>query len=137
MKYISTKFAPDLLGKTPELADEVVSLTDKLKSINDKLILRCYSKKKFEEVDALEYMAPVIDILGDHEFFAGPELTYVDFFMLELCEFSQYLSQGELYKEHQNIAKYVTKMKNYPNIKRYLESGRLEGLKFTNKNAKI
>ena len=137
MKYISTKFAPNLLGKTPEVADEVVSLSDKLKAINDKLILRCYSKKTLEEVDALEYMAPVIDILGDHEFLAGSDLTYVDFLMLELCEFSQYLSQGELYKEHQNIAKYVTKMKNYPNIKRYFESGRLDGLKFNNKNAKI
>ena len=112
-------------------------LGEKLKSIFDRLNLRCYSKKTFEELEACEVMQPVVEILGDHEFMAGTELTYVDFVMLELCEYAQYLSQGELYKENLNIERYITKMKNYPQIKSYLASDRLDGIKFNNKNAKI
>ena len=57
--------------------------------------------------------------------------------MLELMEYGEYLSLGELYRENANVLKYVRKMKGFEGIKDYLESGRLDGLKFNNKNAKI
>ena len=100
-------------------------------------MLRCYCKTTFEELEACEYLKPVVEILEHNEFAAGPELTLVDFQLLELCEYGQYLSQGELYQENKIVEKYVIKMKEYPSIKSYIESGRLDGLKFNNKNAKI
>ena len=92
MNYITKTYAPDLLGTTPDIIDEVISLTEKLKSLYDRLNLRCYSKKTFEEIEACEVLKPIIEILGDNEYLAGTELTHVDFFMLELCEYGQYLS---------------------------------------------
>ena len=74
-------------------------------------MLRCYCKKTFEELEACDYLKPVVDILEQNEFAAGPELTLVDFQLLELCEYGQYLSQGELYEKNEIVKKYVTKMK--------------------------
>ena len=79
LNVIAAKYAPDLLGQTPDIVDEVISLTEKFKKIYDNLMLRCYCKKTFEELDACEYLKPVVEILEHSEFAAGPELTLVDF----------------------------------------------------------
>ena len=42
-------------------------------------MLRCYCKTKFEELEACEYLKPVVEILEHNDFAAGPELTLVDF----------------------------------------------------------
>ena len=86
---------------------------------------------------AAEILKPIAELLGNRAYVAGEDLTYIDFLMLELCEYGQYLSKETFYNENANIEWYVKKMKNLKEIKRYLESGRLDGLKFNNKNAKV
>ena len=91
--------------------EEVTRITVKLKSIYDRISLRCYSKHTFVELNAYDTLKPIAEILKDKEFVAANELTYADFFMLEICEYGQYLSQGELYTNHENLKQYVVKMK--------------------------
>lgn len=111
MKYIAETYNPELLGKTPEIEEEVTAITEKLKSMHDRMNLRCYCKYTLEDLNAYDTLKPIAEILGDKDFVAGNDLTYVDFFMLEMCEYGQYLSQGELYSNHENLEKYAVKMK--------------------------
>ena len=54
--------------------------------------MRSYSKATFEEVEALSTMQPIVNLLGNNTFVAGGDITYMDFLMLELCEYGDYLS---------------------------------------------
>ena len=137
MTYITTTYMPDLLGRTPEMIEKVTDVQKKLKFAFDRLVMRSYSKATFEEVEALSTMQPIVNLLGNNTFVAGGDITYMDFLMLELCEYGDYLSQNKLYSQHPNVDRYVKAMKELKQIKEYVESGRLKGLNFNNKTAKI
>ena len=40
-------------------------------------------------------MKPLVDYLGKKEYLFGEELTFLDFYMLELCDFVEWLTEGQ------------------------------------------
>ena len=56
-------------------------------------------------------MAPIVSFLAKKEFLIGSTLTFIDFYMLELCDFVQWLTENEFYNDHKNVARYVKRMK--------------------------
>ena len=82
-------------------------------------------------------MAPIVSFLAKKEFLIGSSLTFIDFYMLELCDFVQWLTENEFYTEHKNVARYVKRMKGLRQMKRYIKSDRFVEKPFNNKVAKI
>ena len=82
-------------------------------------------------------MAPIVQYLDKKDYLIGSHLTFMDFYLLELCDFVQWLTSNEFFQENKNIAAYVKRMKNLRQIKSYVKSDRYLEKPFNNKVAKI
>ena len=82
-------------------------------------------------------MQPLVAALGKQEYLVGGQLTYLDFYMLEMCDFIQFLTNNEFYQENKSIARYVKRIKGIKQIKKYIASDRYLDKPFNNKVAKI
>ena len=82
-------------------------------------------------------MAPIVKYLGETKDFLCKELTYIDFYCLEICDFVQFLTNNRFYAENKAVARYAKRMKDLPSIKAYIESERYIAAPFNNKFAKI
>lgn len=82
-------------------------------------------------------MTPIVSYLGKKDFLIGDYLTFLDFYMLESCDFVQWLTNDEFYTENKQVARYVKRMKALKIIKRYIKSDRFLEKPFNNKVAKI
>jgi len=82
-------------------------------------------------------MAPIVAALGKNDYIVGSNLTYLDFYMLEMCDFVQFLTNNEFYEQNKNVARYVKRVKNIKQIKKYINSDRYLEKPFNNKVAKI
>ena len=82
-------------------------------------------------------MKPIVDYLGKKDFLFGENLTFLDFYLLEQCDFVQWLTNNEFFNENKNVARYVKRMKGLRQIKRYIKSDRFVEKPFNNKVAKI
>ena len=82
-------------------------------------------------------MAPIVEYLGKKDYLVGSRLTFMDFYLLELCDFVQWLTQNDFYDENKNVLRYVTRMKALIQIKNYIKSDRYLAKPFNNKVAKI
>ena len=56
-------------------------------------------------------MAPIVNYLGKKDYLIGENLTLIDFYFLELCDFAQFLTNDEFFALNENIAIYVMNMK--------------------------
>ena len=86
---------------------------------------------------ALSKMAPIVKYLGEKKDFLCGELTYIDFYCLELCDFVQFLTNNRFYEGNKAVARYAKRMKDLPNIKAYIVSERYLAAPYNNKVAKI
>ena len=94
----------------------------------DREVLKQMSKNK---------MAPLIAFMAKSDYLMGQNLTYLDFYMVELCDFVQWLTENEFYSENKGVATYVKRMKGLKQMKRYIKSDRFLEKPFNNKVAKI
>ena len=139
MLYLATAYCPETLGETPEEKGQIDMIYVQLKDAKSAITGPCYvgqDRAKLKEL-ARSKMAPIVNFLGKKEFLIGSSLTFIDFYMLELCDFVQWLTENEFYNEHKNVARYVKRMKGLRQMKRYIKSDRYVDKPFNNKVAKI
>ena len=139
MLYIATSYAPELLGQTHEQTAEIDMLYGQLKDVKTAITGPCYvgADRKTLSVTAKEKMKPIVAYLGKKDFLFGNNLSFLDFYMLEQCEFVQWLTEEEFLSENKAAARFVKRMKNLKQIKRYIKSDRFLAKPFNNKVAKI
>lgn len=139
MIYIAAAYAPELLGETPETKAEIDMLYSQLKDVKSAITGPCYvgQDRDVLKQTAKAKMAPIVSYMGKREHLIGNSLTFLDFIMLELCDFVQWLSENEFFNENKSIARYVKKMKGLRQIKRYILSERFVEKPYNNKVAKI
>ena len=82
-------------------------------------------------------MAPIVNYLGKKDYLIGSSLTIVDFYMLEQCDFVQWLTNNFFFTENKSVARYVKRMKGLTTIKSYIQSDRFIEKPYNNKVAKI
>jgi len=82
-------------------------------------------------------MAPIVNYLGKKDYLIGSSLTFLDFYMLEQCDFVQWLTNNEFFTENKSVARYVKRMKGLKTVKRYIKSDRFLEKPYNNKVAKI
>jgi len=113
MIYLSTKYEKTLLGNTLEEKARLDILYQQLKDVKSAVTGPCYvgADPQLLAETAKHKMAPIVKALGKKEYIVGSSLTYLDFYMLEMCDFVQFLTQSEFYEYNKNIARYVKRIK--------------------------
>lgn len=139
MIYLATSFAPELLGRTPEEKGEIDMLYSQLKDVKSAITGPCYvgQDRAVLAATAKNKMKPICDYLGKKDYLIGENLTFLDFYLLEQCDFVQWLTNNEFFNENKNVARYVKRMKGLRQVKRYIKSDRFVEKPFNNKVAKI
>ena len=139
MLYLATAYAPELLGETPDEKGEIDMMYSQLKDVKSAITGPCYVGQDQQQLSQVckAKMAPIVNYLSDKEYLIGSHLTFMDFYLLELCDFVQWLTHNEFFNENKNVAKYVKNMKGLPQIKKYIKSDRYLEKPFNNKVAKI
>ena len=67
-------------------------------------------------------MAPIVEYMNKKDFLIGSNVTFLDFYMLELCDFVQWLTDNEFLNENKKVARYVKKMKSLKFSQTFAES---------------
>ena len=139
MLYIAQNYAPELLGHSVEQVAEIDMFYHQLKNIKSAITGPCYAgaDRKALSVTAQDKMKPMLAYLAKKEYFFGENLSFLDFYLFELIEFVQWLSDEEFLTKNKEAARYVKRIKNLKQIKRYIKSDRYMAAPYNNKVAKI
>ena len=139
MVYLSHHYAPELLGTTVKQKAEINVLYAQMKDIKAVITGPCYIGHDSEALKQLckEKMQPIVAYLGKNDYIGGSNITYLDFYLLEMCDFVQFLTNNEFFNENKSIARYVKRVKGLRQIKKYIASDKYLEKPFNNKVAKI
>lgn len=139
MIYLASAYAPELLGQTPEERGELDMMYQQLKDCKSAITGPCYvGNDRAKLIDtAKAKMAPIVNFLGKKDYLIGNSVTFLDFYMLEQCDFVQWLTENAFFTENKSIARYVKRMKGLKTVKRYIKSDRFLEKPYNNKVAKI
>lgn len=139
MIYVTSSYCPELLGKTPEQKGELDMMYSQLKDVKSAITGPCYvgQDRAILSETAKNKMKPIVNYLGKKDYLLGENLTFLDFYLLEQCDFVQWLTNNEFFEENKNVQRYVKRMKGLKQMKRYIKSDRFVEKPFNNKVAKI
>ena len=123
--YICDKFAPELMGTTPEQRAQVTMLQCVLKDHFMSFMPLAFQGKPQEEVAAknLEGWPKIAAALGDKNFLVGDSVTMVDFFLWELLETTMAMCKDKrIYTAHPKLEAFNGRMKALPTFAAFLAS---------------
>ena len=94
MKYISYKYGPELLGKTPAQSAQVEMVAGQISDLKGAVTMPCYTTgdRSTISMTLLDKVKPLVAYLGDKQFLTGDDVTYVDFIFFELINFMGWIS---------------------------------------------
>lgn len=141
MVYLCNAYEPDLLGASPADKARIDILANHMKEVKSSITGPCYTgtDPQILAETAKQKMVPLINALGKKDYMMGETITYIDFLMLELLDFMQFLTTNAFLEQKENkpLIKYVKRIKGIKQIKKYLASDRFLEKPFNNKIAKI
>ena len=139
-KYIADKWNPELLGKDAQTRATVNMVSNVLMDLKGSVTNGCYGDGDLSKLQAnvANGVPKVITFLGDKKFLAGDEVTWVDFYFVEVVELMSKLVP-ELFTTYPSLSTYKDSVFALPKLAEYLAS---EGCidrtyTFNNKSAKI
>jgi len=89
MVYLCHKYAPELLGNTLKQKADVDMLYSQMKDIKSAITGPCYVGHNPEALKQTckVKMQPIVAYLGKNDYICGANITYLDFYLLEMCDF--------------------------------------------------
>ncbi|XP_071546691.1 glutathione S-transferase Mu 4-like [Panulirus ornatus] len=123
LRYIARKH--DMCGKTEEEKTRVDILENQAMDMRRAFVKLCYetyNTKKQEYLDDLPAAMKLLsDFLGDRPWFAGDNITFVDFLIYELLDVHQELDSSCL-DGKKNLQDFVKNFEALPAMKKYMAS---------------
>ena len=124
LRFIARKH--DLLGQSEAERVRVDILAEQAMDFRNGLVRLCYNPNfeglKAEYLTALEAkMADFTAFLGDRKFFAGDNVTFVDFVMYELLDQHRELSSDSVKGK---LEDFLARVEKLPQIEAYMKSNR-------------
>lgn len=119
IKYIARKWDKSLLGRNEVEFGMAEMLSRVHDQIEQELATHAYKLGDSAELQGyIDQKATQLDtFLGSHEFFLGPNLTYVDFLMFELLDYMNHLTaEGRVFAKHPKLHAYWTRVERLPKL---------------------
>lgn len=79
----------------------------------------CYAGMDKEELKTLvlEKIVPITTYLNGKQYLLGDNICYLDFYLYELFNLIDFLTDGQMYLDHQLTSDYQTNMYHLPGVK--------------------
>ena len=121
MRYISQKYS--LLGHNEAERIRIDVAENQLKDYREDFLAATFDPH-FESGRA-EYIRNMPNVLkelskflGDHAYFAGNSISYVDFIAYEFIDVLYYL-EPEMFSKHENLKEFLLRIEELPQIRKY------------------
>ena len=140
MKYIASKYGTQLLGTTPAQIAQVEMVCGVVSDLRGATTMPCYTTgdRIAITMNLLEKVKPLVNFLGQKPFLCGENITYVDFAFFELCDFMNWISEGQLYSKNPVLQDYFDRVKQLPRLAEFFaDDEKCIKRPFNNKVAKI
>ena len=138
MRYICDNWKPELLGSSKKEKAEM----DMLGAVVNELKLNClmYPCYRHDDrgkitADAKTRFEPIVKWLGEKKYIMGDNLCYLDFVLLECLNVTNWISDGQIFKDYPTLDPYYKRLREIPEIQDALAT--FERKPFNNPFAKI
>lgn len=140
MQYVAKKWRPELLGKTSAEMGRVNMIAAQVHSLKMMATGPCYGSGDADAI--IESCRPplqkLVEVMGDNDWLAGPNLTWVDFYFAELVELLDAISTGAFKGEFPALEAYTDRFFKLPNLaEAWADDSKLMKAPFNNKMAKL
>ena len=139
MMYVAKKYSPELLGRTAAEVGRVNMLSAHVASLKGKSTTPCYMGGDLEVIieDCRPVLAKIVAAMGESEWIAGPNLTWLDFYFAELVDMLNTLTSGLFNAEFPSLQTYWERFIALPNLaEAWADDSKLMKAPFNNKMAK-
>ncbi|GAB6021449.1 Glutathione S-transferase Mu 4 [Chamberlinius hualienensis] len=124
LRYLARKY--NMGGKTEEEMQRIDLLESELYDLRENFFSLCRSANfDQQKVNYLKNLAPslkqISSFLGSRKYFAGDNLTYVDFIAYEYLYEHQLLQPG-LLNDYQNLANFYNNFEAIPQLSKYIQT---------------
>lgn len=136
MRHIARKH--DLCGSSEEEKVRVDLIENQMQDFRKQFTILCYGPK-FEEKkpayieNAKKGIQAISDFLGDHQFFAGDKITFVDFIVYEALDHHRLFEPSLV--EADNLKAFLARIEALPAIAEYMKSDKFISRPINNKMA--
>lgn len=108
MQYIAKKYRPGLLGNSAAEVGRISMLLDKVHTLKTKSTVACYMTGDSEAIieECRPMLAGIVQAMGDSEWIAGANLSWLDFYFAELLDLLDKITDGLFYAEFPTMQTY-------------------------------
>lgn len=139
MQYIAKKYQPELLGRNAAELGRVHMLAAHVGDLKGKATTPCYMGGEQEAIieSCRPVLSKIVDAMGDSEWIAGANLTWLDFYFAELVDMLDKLTDGLFNAEFPSLQTYWERFIALPNLaEAWADDSKLMKTPFNNKMAK-
>ena len=115
-------------------------LADKVMALKGKATFACYTSGDAEAIidEARPTLAKLVEAMGESDWIAGPNLTWLDFYFAEILDMLHEISDGLFYAEFPSLQVYWDRFVALPNFgEAWADDSKLMKAPFNNKMAKL
>ena len=138
-KYIAGKWGPELLGRDVTERGQVAMIASIVGDVKGGTTQGCYldGDRAILVKTVFDKVPPLIKFLGNKPYLVGDQVTWVDFFFVELVDFMNFLTEGQLIINYPVLQRYFERVMSLPGLKEFWNSEYCIKRPFNNKIAKI
>jgi len=140
MQYIARKWQPALLGANAAEVGRISMLLDKVATLKGKATGPCYMTGDAEAIieTCRPILSQIVAVMGDSDWIAGPNLTWLDFYFAELLDLLNAVSDGLFNAEFPAMQTYWERFIALPNLRdAWADDTKCMKAPFNNKMAKL
>ena len=140
MKFIANKYGPELLGTSPAQIAQVEMVAQIVSDLKGATTMPCYTQGDRQAItqSIMQKVTPLVTFLGEKPYLCGDNLTYVDFVFFELCDFMDWIAEGQLLAQHPSLKAYSDRVKALPRLAEFYDDDtKCIKRPFNNKIAKL
>lgn len=140
MQYVAKKYSPSLLGSSAQEVGRISMLLDKVGTLKMDSTMPCYMTGDVEAIieKSRPTLAGIVQAMGESEWIAGSNLTWLDFYFAELLDLLDKITDGLFYAEFPTTQTYWERFIALPGIaEAWADDTKCMKAPFNNKMAKL
>ena len=129
-----------MLGANAAEVGRISMLLDKVSTLKNKSTTPCYMTGDTEAIieECRPLLAKIVECMGDSEWIAGPNLSWLDFYFAELLDLLNGISDGLFHAEFPTMQAYWDRFIALPNLaEAWADDTKCMKAPFNNKMAKL